>query len=425
MENNKGVIDMITVNGTKKIFGEIELSGAKNAALPLVVAACLCSEPVTLHNMPIELNDIKVIISVLAEIGFDIKIKDHSVTISRDENKLLKSVVPEEATKIRSSLLLLPLLLQLTGNVLNPLPGGCNLGNRKFDILLDSLRELGADVSEEDTCIKGFLEGKFKGNDLVFRIATTSGSENAVIAAVLSDGKTTIKNANTRPEVIDLIDFLNAMGADIRYSTRYIEINGVDKLHGGEYTIIKDSHEAVSYMILATLMRSEIMIKDFDLRFIKEDTELLRSIGADIFEWGGNVYVSAKDKVLKPFSMATSPYPGINSDMQPILAALACTIEGESIITDTRFTERFQYVNEFRKFGFDIVNYENCAIIHGGKRLEGCPVYATDLRAGAALTFLGIWADGETTIDNYYQTMRGYVNIVDKLQGLGVGIVES
>lgn len=416
---------MISVKGTNKIFGGINLSGSKNAALPLVVAACLCSEPVILHNMPVELNDIKVIISVLRDIGFNIEVNGHSVTVSYDPGKPIKSVVPEEAAKIRSTLLFLPLLLQLTGEVDNRLPGGCNLGNRKYDILLDTLRELGAQVEEEETGIKGSLNGKFKGNDLSFHIATTIGSENAVLAAVLSEGKTTIKNANTRPEVIDLIDFLNAMGADITYSTRYIEVNGVEKLHGGEYTVIKDSHEAVSYMILATLMRSEIRINDFDLRFIKEDVDLLRSIGAEIFEWGGNVYVSAKDKELKPFSMATSPYPGINSDMQPILAALACTVEGESIITDTRFTERFQYVDEFRKFGFDIVNYENCAIIHGGKRVKGVPVYATDLRAGAALTFLGIWADGETTIDNYYQTLRGYVNIIDKLQSLGVDIVET
>lgn len=177
-------------------------------------------------------------------------------------------------------------------------------------------------------------------------------------------------------------------------------------------------------MILASMLRSEIMIKDFNLDFIQEDTALLRSIGVDVFEWGNNVYVSAKNKKLKPFSMATSPYPGINSDMQPLFAALACTIEGESIVTDTRFTERFQYVEEFKKFGFDIVNYENCAVIHGCSRKSGTSVYATDLRAGAALTFLGCWCDGETTIDNYYQTLRGYVGIVEKLNQLGVNIYE-
>lgn len=416
---------MIRIKGAENIFGEIKLSGAKNAALPLLAGACLCSEDVILHNMPVELNDIKVMISVLQEVGFNIEVVDHCVIFHNTAKRSLSPDVPENAHKIRSSLLMLPILLTLVGKVINPTPGGCNLGDRKYDILLESLERLGAQTQETNDSINGTLESRFKGADLIFRIATTIGSENAVLAAVLADGKTTIKNANTRPEVIDLIDFLNVMGAKITYSTRYIEVEGVQSLKGGEYTVINDSHEAVSYMILAGIMRSEIMIRDFDTEFIKEDVALLRDIGMEIYEWGGNLYVSAKNKALKPFSMATSPYPGINSDMQPLLAALACTIDGESIITDTRFTERFQYVNEFKKFGLDIVNYENCAIIHGGKKFNGTDVYATDLRAGAALTFLGIRANGETTIDNYYQTLRGYVNIIDKLTDLGVEIVEK
>lgn len=413
---------MVSIKGTNSIFGEVALSGAKNAALPLIVGACLCSEPVTLHNMPVELNDLKVMMSVLRDIGFIIEVNGHSVTVSRSDE--IKSEVPDEASKIRYSLLLLPLLITLTGKVSNPLPGGCKLGDRKFDIHLETLRKLGADIVEEEYCIFGHAEKRLTGAGLLFHIATTSGSEGAIIAAVLADGKTTVRNANTRPEVIDLIDFLNAMGADITYSTRCIEINGVSSLHGGEYTVLKDSHEAVSYMILATLMRSEIVIKDFDTRFIGEDVALLKAIGADIFEWGGNVYLTAKGKKLKPFSLTTAPYPGINSDMQPLFAALACTVDGESIITDTRFTERFQYVDEFKKFGFDIVNYQNCAIINGGKRINGTDAWATDLRTGAALTFLGVWAQGETRIDNYYQTQRGYVNIIEKLRGLGVEISE-
>lgn len=413
---------MVSIKGTDKIFGEVRLSGAKNAALPLIVGACLCSEPVTLHNMPVELNDLKVMVDVLRDIGFSIEINGHSVTVSRSDE--IKSEVPEEASKIRYSLLLLPLLITLTGSVSNPLPGGCNLGDRKYDIHLEALRKLGADIIEEEYCISGKAEKRLSGADLLFHIATTSGSEGAIIAAALAQGKTTVRNANTRPEVIDLIDFLNAMGADITYSTRYIEINGVSSLHGGEYTVLKDSHEAVSYMILATLMRSEIMIKDFDTRFIREDVALLEAIGADVFEWGGSVYLSAKGKELKPFSLTTAPYPGINSDMQPLFAALACTIAGESIITDTRFTERFRYVDEFKKLGADIVNYQNCAVIRGGKRLSGTEVWATDLRAGVALTLLGVWAQGETKIDNYYQTQRGYVNIIEKLRGLGVEISE-
>ena len=413
---------MVIIKGGKKIFGQITLSGAKNAALPILIAACLCKETVKLNNIPIELNDVKVLISILEDIGYKITIIDHCVIIKDPAKTTIQSNIPDAASKIRYSLLLLPLLLSQTGRAVDPIPGGCKLGDRKYDIHIDSLRKLGAVIEESANHITGSLKDRFVGNDLLFHIATTSGSESAILAAVLAKGKTIIKNANTRPEVIDMIEFLNAMGADISYKTRYIEINGVEELHGGEYTILKDSHEAVSYMIFAAMMRSEIMIKDFNLSFVEEDVKLLRQIGVDIFEWGNNVYVSAKGKKLIPFSMATSPYPGINSDMQPLLAALACTIEGESIVTDTRFTERFQYVDEFRKFGLDIVNYENCAVIHGTKSIQGATVYATDLRAGAALTFLGCWAEGTTEIDNYYQTQRGYVRIIDKLKTLGVDI---
>ena len=415
---------MVTIQGGNDIFGEIELSGAKNASLPILVAACFCSDSVILKNMPVELNDVQVLISILRDIGYSICVDGHSVTVENSSVKKISYVVPEAANRIRYSLLLLPLLLHRTGKVINPIPGGCKLGDRKYDIHLESLNKLGAIMKEDDRFISGTLDNGFIGTELLFHIATTSGSESAILAAVFARGKTIIKNANTRPEVIDMIRFLNKMGAKITYKTRYIEIDGVEQLNGGEYTIIKDSHEAVSYMILAAMMRSELMIRNFSLDFIEEDTTLLRQIGVDIFEWGGNVYISAKGKKLRPFSMATSPYPGINSDMQPLLAALACTIEGESIITDTRFTERFQYVEEFRKFGLDIVNYENCAVIHGSESVNGTDVYATDLRAGAALTFLGCWAKGKTCIENYYQTKRGYVGIVEKLCSLGVNINE-
>lgn len=416
---------MVIIHGTNNVFGQIELSGAKNAALPMLVAACFCSETVKLNNMPVELNDVKVMVSVLQDIGYHIDVNNHSITIENPAEASIKSTIPESAGRIRYSLLLLPLLLNRCGCVKDPVPGGCKLGDRKYDIHIDSLNKLGAHMQEDDEYISGTIEHGFIGDELLFHIATTSGSESAILAAVLAEGKTIIKNANTRPEVIDMINFLNAMGADITYKTRYIEINGVKSLKGGEYSIIKDSHEAVSYMILAAMMRSEIVIKDFNLDFIKEDVTLLRQIGVDVFEWGGDVFASAKGKELQPFSMATSPYPGINSDMQPLLAALACTIEGESIVTDTRFTERFQYVDEFKKFGFDIVNYENCAVIHGTTHINGCNVYATDLRAGAALTFLGCWANGVTMIDNYYQTLRGYVGIVEKMRALGVEIHEE
>lgn len=411
---------MVEVIGRSEIFGEISLNGAKNSALPIMVAACLCNEDVLLKNIPTKLNDVQILLSVLREIGFIVeKIDDTTLLYKEPGNKLVNHIVSGDASKIRYSLLLLALLLSKCGKVCVSSPGGCNIGDRKYDIHLYLLEQMGATIKDDLRMIKGELKGKFQGADLLFHIATTSGSENAIIAAAISEGITTIKNANTRPEVIDLINFINKMGGKINYSTRYIQIEGVNRLNGGEYEILSDSHEGVTYIILAAMARGQIRINNFNTNLIKEDTDLLRKIGVDIFEWGNAVFASAKNKKLSPFSMATSPYPGINSDMQPLFAALAATVEGESIITDTRFTDRFQYVDEFKKFGIDIVNYQNCAIIHGGKPFQGTDVYATDLRAGAALTLLGLVGEGVTRIDNYYQTERGYVEIINKISKIG------
>jgi len=331
-------------------------------------------------------------------------------------------MVPDQAGKIRYSLLFLSLLLLKTGRIKLPLPGGDKIGLRKHDIHIDSLSKMGANINQEYDYFDGTLEGNFKGQDLTFHTATTSGTENVIIAAALADGKTIIRNANTRPEIIDLIRFLNTLGANIRFKTRYIEIEGVDRIKGGEFGIITGRDEALTYIILAGMKRGEVKIKNFSMDNIKADISLLKEIGLEIFEWGNDLYASAKNKELNPFSMATSPYPGIESDMQPLYAALAASIEGESIITDMRFTDRFQYVEEFKKFGIDIDNYSNSAIIQGGKELKGSYVTATDLRCGISLLLLGSIAKGVTKIKNAYQVDRGYVNIANKLNSLGCKI---
>jgi UDP-N-acetylglucosamine 1-carboxyvinyltransferase len=242
------------------------------------------------------------------------------------------------------------------------------------------------------------------------------------MAGVLAEGKTIIRNANTRPEVLDLIHFLNEMGGNIKYKTRYVEIEGVNRLRGGEYRILGGRDEAITYMILAAMCRGEVKINDFTCENVKTDINLLREIGLEIYEWNDDTYVSAKNKQLKPFSMATAPYPGINSDMQPLFAALAATIEGESIITDMRFLDRFQYVSQYKKFGIDIDNYSNCAIVTGGKSIQGAKVQSPDLRGGAALVLLGCVADGVTEIENEYQIERGYIDIEKKLNNIGCSI---
>ena len=413
---------MYKVQRADRILGDIHLSGAKNAALPIIVAACLCEEDVTLTNIPLQLKDVTILVGILNEVGFRIEMTGTDTLIYHNsEKQTIEYEVPEEANKIRYSLLLLSLLLQKCNRVELPSPGGCKIGNRKYDIHLESLIQMGAKI-EDDEYISGKLAGRFIGDEMTFRIATTSGSENVILAGVLAEGKTIIRNANTRPEVLDLIHFLNAMGGDISYQTRYVEINGVERLHGGEYRVLSGRDEAVTYMILAGMCRGEVKINQFTCENVQTDVDLLRKIGVDIFEWNGDTYVSAKNNKLKPFSMATAPYPGINSDMQPLFAALAATIEGESIITDMRFTDRFQYVDEFKKFGMEIANYSNCAIVQGGTPLRGTKVVSPDLRGGAALILLGNVAEGTTEVENTYQIDRGYLDICEKLNGIGCKI---
>ncbi len=413
---------MYIAKEANKIFGKINLSGSKNAALPIITAACLSEEKVILHNVPLQLIDVKILLDLLNDIGFNIKKKDEDKLEFFNKSIKINHMVPDQAGKIRYSLLFLSLLLHKTGRIKLPLPGGDKIGLRKHDIHINSLKKMGANIIEECDYFDGTLEGDFKGQDLTFHTATTSGTENVIIAATLADGKTIIRNANTRPEVIDLIRFLTTLGASIIFKTRYIEIEGVDRIKGGEFGIMNGRDEALTYIILAGMKRGEVKIKNFNMDNIKTDVTLLKEIGLEIFEWGNDLYASAKNKELKPFSMAISPYPGIESDMQPLYAALAASIEGESIITDMRFTDRFQYVEEFKKFGIDIDNYGNSVIVKGGKELKGTNATATDLRCGVALLLLGSIAKGETKIKNAYQVDRGYISIANKLNSLGCKI---
>ncbi len=416
---------MYTIKQAKNVSGDINLSGSKNAVLPIMVAACLCEESVVLKNVPLELRDVQILYDILIESGFNIEIiKPDMLRYNPvSEEKIITDVSPL-AGKIRYSLLLLSLMLQKVKQASIPLPGGCSLGDRKYDIHIDALSKMGAQVSEDDGKILGKLNGKFIGRTLTFHTATTSGTENVIIAGVLATGTTIIENAHTCPEVIDLINFLNSMGANINYSARYIEIQGVNSLRGVEYRIMNDKDEALTYMILAAALRSSLRIKDFDIDIIPSEASLLREIGADVFQVGRDCFVNSTYKGLKPFHLATSPYPGI-VDAQPLFAALALTIQGESIITEMRHSSRFQYVEEFKKFGGNIKQYHNCIVIIGGKQLSGATVKAPDLRAGAALIIVGALAQNETTIDDEYQIERGYSEMVKKLEGIGISCVLS
>ncbi|MBN2184279.1 MAG: UDP-N-acetylglucosamine 1-carboxyvinyltransferase [Candidatus Krumholzibacteriota bacterium] len=407
------------VVGGKRLSGEIELSGAKNAALPILFGSLLSDGVVDLRNVPTGMEDIKVAIQVIRRLGADVKVSGNSVTI--DSSTIKEPVIPYElASRIRYSLLLLGVFLARFGKVELPFPGGCDIGTRKFDLHIKGLRDLGAEIEVGKDSITGSVSS-FRGADVEFYLPTTSGTENVMLAACLARGKTSIRNANTRPEIMDFAHFLEGMGARIKMSNRLIEINGVKNLKGTSHRIMSGGDEAMSYMLAAGITGGEVMIRDYDLSYLRVDTQYLREAGLEVFEWGGSVYVSGR-KGLRPFHIFTAPYPGVNSDLQPLFAALALGAPGESTITDQRFTDRFDYVDQLKAFGGNIDHYGNCAVIRGGKKLKGASVRATDLRGGVSEILAGMISEGKTVIDNIYQIDRGYERIERKLSALGADI---
>ncbi|SEO25443.1 UDP-N-acetylglucosamine 1-carboxyvinyltransferase [Amphibacillus marinus] len=408
------------VTGGKKLNGEVKLSGAKNAALPMIVAACLGEEYTTLRNVPTNLNDVKTLVNILVELGADIIVKGDVVACKRGgfPNHLR---APEKSSSIRYSLLLLGLAAAFSERLSLPLPGGCKIGDRKYDLHIHGLEKLGARIEEETASL--FIESNgLKGSNIEFYLPTTSGTENIIIAAALAEGRTTLLNANTRPEVMQLAELLNAMGADVSCKNRIVDICGKNQIKGGiEISVMPGWDEAVTYAVAAGITNGEIYIPDFNTKYIKEDVRHLNMAGVRVFEWGSSLYISGKSKK-NPFDLFTAPYPGINSDMQPIFAALALVADGTSSIADLRFTDRFQYVSELKKFGADIVSFGNTAIINGGQHLKGSHVNATDLRGGAACILAGLICEGQTTISNVEQIERGYENITTKLTSLGASI---
>lgn len=410
----------ITIHGGQPLCGEIRLAGAKNAALPMLVAAAMGELPTTLENVPVGLNDVQVMIELLQAIGADVAVEGTRVICSR--GRFSGSAVPPElARRIRYSLVLLGACAALGEPVFIPQPGGCSLGDRKYDLHLMGLRKLGATIDEQPDGIMLQSQG-LQGAQVDFYLPTTSGTENIMLAATLARGVTTIRNANTRPEIQQLGKLLAAMGASITVRNRIVNVEGVHHLKGGvTFTVMPGWDEAVTYMVAAGATRGEVAIVDFDLENVAEDVRYLRVAGIDVFAWRNSVFVSGKGEK-HPFDLFTAPYPGVNSDMQPIFAALALNIAGTSTITDLRFTDRFQYVDELKKFGGDIESFGNTAVVQGGRALQGVEVVAPDLRGGMACMLAGLTAEGTTVVGNAYQVERGYEDVVGKFTALGASI---
>lgn len=410
----------LTINQSR-LEGHVRLSGAKNSALRLLAASLLTDEPITLYNYPASLLDAQIHVEMLEHLGKSTASNAYD-EISITENKPLKSDLDWTGRSIRNTLLILGTLVARTGRGAVPLPGGCDLGDRKYDLHVMLLERLGAMVTQEGNMLCATATDGLKGNDIHLPIRSTGATENAILASSLAHGVTRIWNPHIRAEILDLIALLRSMGAHIRvFGQEHIEVTGVDRLHGAEHSVIPDNMEAVTWLVGAVMTGGDIEIEGFPTQDMEVVLAHLRSAGAQLYHGENSVIV--RGGACYPLEISTGPHPGINSDVQPILAAWGAAARGETRIIDLRFPGRYAYVSELEKMGLKYeIRGEMLCIFGNGGGLKGAQVRALDLRAGAAELLCGLTANGETVIEDCWQIFRGYDRIVEKLRGLGANV---
>ncbi len=416
-------MDKLLITGGKPLDGKLKISGAKNAALPILAATLLSETPVSVGNIP-HLHDITTTMELLGQMGVQLTV-DEKMNIEVDSSTITKFEAPYELVKtMRASILVLGPLLARFGEANVSLPGGCAIGTRPVDIHLDALVKMGADIRVE----AGYIHAKvkrLKGCRLVLDKITVTGTENLLMAATLAEGKTIIENAAKEPEVTDLAHFLNKMGAKITgIGTDVLEIEGVKKLgvDNLHYKILPDRIETGTYLVAAAITRGRVKLKNTNPHILDAILDKLREAGAKI-ETGENwIELDMEGRRPKAVSLRTAPYPAFPTDMQAQFTALNCIAEGVGIITETVFENRFMHVQEMQRMGADIKLESNTAICSGVNKLTAAPVMATDLRASASLVLAGLVAEGETLVDRIYHIDRGYDHIEEKLAQLGATI---
>ena len=415
-------MDKLLINGGKALHGEVVISGAKNAALPIMAASLLASDHVTISNVP-HLKDITTMLELLGQLGAHL-IVDEKMNVQVDASQVNEFVAPYELVKtMRASILVLGPMLARFGQADVSLPGGCAIGSRPVDLHLKALKAMGADITVQNGYINARCKGRLKGRRLMFDTVTVTGTENIMMAAVLAEGVTTIKNAAREPEVVDLANFLIQMGAKISGAgTSTIEIEGVESLAGGSYSVMSDRIEAGTYLAAGALTRGHVTVKR-----VRPDTLLsqlckFEEAGAELTIGEDWVSLNMHGKRPQAVNIATAPYPAFATDMQAQFMAMNSVAEGSSTIVETIFENRFMHVQELQRMGAQIQLNGNTAIINGVEKLTGAPVMATDLRASASLILAGLVADGETTVERIYHVDRGYERIEEKLSLLGADI---
>ena len=415
-------MEQYIIRGGNPLVGEVDISEAKNAALGILAAACMTDDTVLITNLP-DVRDINVMLEAMAEIGVKVeRISRHDVLLTSDKITGV-SVDYEFIKKIRASYYLLGALLGKYKRAEVPLPGGCNIGSRPIDLHLKGFRALGADVRIDGGVICAEAE-HLHGSHIYLDTVSVGATINIMMAAAMADGRTIIENCAREPHVVDVANFLNSMGANIKGAgTDVIRIRGVEELHSTEYSIIPDQIEAGTFMFAAAATKGDVMVKNVIPKHLEATSAKLMEIGCEVEEFDSAVRVVASKRLVGT-NVKTLPYPGYPTDMQPQIGVALCLASGISIITESIFENRFKYIDELARMGAVAKVEGNTAIITGVDRLTGARVNALDLRAGAALVIAGLAADGITIVDDIKYIQRGYENFDGKLRSLGGQIEE-
>ncbi len=414
-------MDQYIIKGGSPLVGEVEIGGAKNAALPILAAAIMADEPVLIENLP-NVNDINILIEAIGQIGAKVRrIDEHTVEI--DGSTVTETDIQFEIIKkIRASYYFLGAMLGKYGKARVALPGGCKIGSRPIDLHIKGFEAMNATVDLENHTI-GVESKNLKAAHIFFDKVSVGATINVMMAAVLADGRTILENAAKEPHVVDLANFLASMGANIRGAgTDTIRITGVKKLHRTEYSVIPDQIEAGTYMYAAATTKGDITVKNVVPKHLEATTSKLLDIGCEVREYDDSVRVIAKER-LGSTNVITLPYPGFPTDMQAQMGAVLVLSKGKSTITENLYENRFTYLEELARMGAKVEINGMKAKIEGVEKLTGAKVCAPDLRAGAALVMAGLVADGITEVDNIMYIQRGYENFEEKITNLG-GIIK-
>jgi len=414
-------VDKLLIRGGTPLAGTLSISGAKNAALPILAGTLLASEPVTISNVP-HLKDVATTITLLQSMGAKATFDD-KLGVEVDASVIDERCAPYELVKtMRASILVLGPLVARFGTADVSLPGGCAIGARPVNLHVQGLEAMGAKIVVENGFIRARAD-RLHGAHIVFDIVTVTGTENLMMAAALAEGETVLENAAREPEILDVAQFLNKMGAKVSGAgTSVIRIEGVDQLGGADYAVMPDRIETGTYLVAAAMTGGKVRLKHVAPRTFEAVTAKLQEAGASIETGSDWIELDMQGKRPRAVDIRTSPYPGFPTDMQAQFCALNAIAEGVGTVTETIFENRFQHVLELQRMGADIQIEGNTAVCRGVERLTAAPVMATDLRASAGLVLAGLAAEGATLVDRIYHVDRGYERIEEKLQRLGADI---